>query len=700
MARPFTDRIVARPRRVLVATAVFAVFAAALGGPVFGLLQAGGGFTARDSDSARAVNRVEAASGTSSSPDAIVLLRPRAAVRSPAGRREVLRVTRELARVPGVASVASAANTRDHRFVARDGKSTYLAATLRSKASDDDVIAALEHRFGGRPGITLGGGLFAGNQLGDQISKDLGHAETLAFPLLILLSLFFFRGGRAATLPLVVGVTTIFTTFLFLRVVNEFKDLSIFCLNLVIGLGLGLAIDYTLFLLTRYREELERSGPGVTAVRDTMATAGRTVLFSAATVAIALATLLVFPLKFLQSMAIGGAGVAVVAALASCLIAPALFALWNVKLKARSRGEGAHDRWYRIAQRVMRRPGPIAVVTAILMVALALPSLRAQWTPVDVGTVPHGLSARTVGDALARDFPQQDSSPVLIVVEGGRGAGSQVRALAGRVAGTPGIAAVQPPRRLDAHTWRIGAIARGEAAGKPAREAVRSIRADATPLSVLVGGEAAEFIDQQDAIGSRLVLAVGLLALFTFVVLWLMTGSVVLPIKALIMNVLTVGATLGVLTVIFQDGRLEGLLAYQANGGIEPTDFLVTATLVFALSTDYGVFLLGRIKEARESGLGDREAVAAGLGRTGSVVTAAAILLAVAIGAFVTSEVLFIKQIGLGAAIGVLIDAFVVRGLLVPSLMALLGPWNWWSPKPLRRLHDRVGAREPAPVGS
>jgi len=170
---------------------------------------------------------------------------------------------------------------------------------------------------------------------------------------------------------------------------------------------------------------------------------------------------------------------------------------------------------------------------------------------------------------------------------------------------------------------------------------------------------------------------------------------VVLPIKALVMNVLTVGATLGVLTLVFQDGRLEGLLGYQANGGIEPTDFLVTATLVFALSTDYGVFLLGRIKEARDSGLGDREAVAAGVGRTGSVVTAAAVLLAVAIGAFVTSEVLFIKQIGVGSALGVLIDAFVVRALLVPSLMALLGPWNWWSPRPLRRLHDRVGLGDP-----
>ncbi len=496
-------------------------------------------------------------------------------------------------------------------------------------------------------------------------------------------------------LPLVIGATTVLTTFLMLRVVDGFHDLSIFCLNLVIGMGLGLAIDYTLFLLHRYREELERSGPGAKAVRDTMASAGRTVVFSALTVSIALATLLLFPLNFLQSMAIGGAGVALVAAAASCLIAPAFFALWNVKLKAKDRAQRADARWYRVAQGVMRRPGAIAAVTALVMVVLALPALRSTWTPVDIKTLPEGLSARTVGDELARDFPGQDSSPVQLAVEAGRGDGAQVRALARQVADEPAIASVGQPRRLDGTTWQIEAIARGDAAGVPAREAVESIRGYDTELSVLVGGEAADFIDQQTAIGSALVPAMIMLALLTFAVLWLMTGSVVLPVKALVMNVLTVGATLGVLTLIFQDGRLEGLLGYTGNGGIEPTDFLVTATLVFALSTDYGVFLLGRIKEARDRGLPDREAVAAGLSVTGSVVTAAAILLAVAIGAFVTSEVLFIKQIGLGTAVGVLIDAFVVRALLVPSLMALLGPWNWWSPRPLRWLHRRVNLEEP-----
>ncbi len=682
-----TARIVRHPRRALLGALAFLLVAVVLGGPVFGVLDDGDGFVARDAESTRAVETVERASGTQATPAVVALVESDDDVGSPAARRQVREVARELRAVPGVVSVDGA---RGAPISSTDGRTAYLAARLAADADEDAVVSALEERFADEPALTLGGSLLADEQLGAQISEDLGRAETFAFPLLLVLSFLFFRGWRAAALPLVVGVVTVFGTFLALRGINEVKELSIFSLNLVIGLGLGLAIDYTLFLLTRYREELERSGPGPAAVRATMATAGRTVLYSAATVAIALASLLVFPLGFLQSMGIGGAVVALIAAAASCVIAPALFSLWNVKLRARrSRTDGA-ARWYAIAQRVMARPGLVALVTALVMVALTLPALRAEWTPVDVTSVPKGLSARTVGDTLARDFPQDQTNPALVAIEARRGDRDAVNAFARQVADAPGVARVGEPRSLDDSTWQIDVTARGQATGEQARDAVAALREQDAAFPVLVGGEAADFIDQQHAIGSRLPAALGLLALLTFAVLWLMTGSVVLPIKALLMNVLTVGSTLGLLTLVFQDGRFEGPLGYTANGGIEPTDFVITATLVFALSTDYGVFLLGRIKEARDGGLPDREAVAVGLSQTGSVVTAAAILLAVAIGAFTTSSVLFIKQIGLGAALGVLIDAFVVRALLVPALMALLGKWNWWSPRPLRRLHQRI----------
>jgi RND superfamily putative drug exporter len=399
----------------------------------------------------------------------------------------------------------------------------------------------------------------------------------------------------------------------------------------------------------------------------------------------------VFPLGFLKSMGIAGAIVSLVAGVASLVIAPALFALWGTKLAVRRRRPerpAEQGSWYRLAHAVMRRPLPVALATGALMLALALPAVRAVWTPVDSSVIPQGQSARTVADALTRDFGGQDTSPITVVLSDQAAATS----FATTVEARPGVRAVTEPRELDASTWQVDVLAAGSPEGETARGLVQDIRSGAE--SVLVGGAAAEFIDQQDAIASNLPLAVGLLVVMTFIVLWLMTGSVVLPVKAIVMNTLTVGSALGVLTLVFQDGRFESLLGYTSNGGVEPTDFLVAAALVFALSTDYGVFLLGRIKEARQTASSEREAVAVGLERTGAVVTAAAILLAVAIGAFITSSISFIQQIGVATAAGVLIDAFIVRALLVPSLMALLGRWNWWSPRPLARLHNRVGLTE------
>ena len=303
--------------------------------------------------------------------------------------------------------------------------------------------------------------------------------------------------------------------------------------------------------------------------------------------------------------------------------------------------------------------------------------------------IPKGQSARTVADTVDRDFPGgQGSSPITVVADP-----EDAAAVASRIDALPGVRAVSEPRALDADTAQIDVLARGRGRRAP-RPAAWSASIRDVSGAALVGGAAAEFVDQQDAIASSLPLAVALLVGLTMLVLWLMTGSIVLPIKAIVMNALTVGASLGILTLVFQDGRFEGLLGYTGNGGVEPTDFLVAAALVFALSTDYGVFLLGRIKEARDGGLTDREAVAVGVERTGAVVTAAAILLAVAIGAFITSSISFIQQIGVATAAGVVIDAFIVRALLVPSLMGLLGRWNWWSPRPLTRLHARFGLRE------
>ncbi|MBJ7359934.1 MAG: MMPL family transporter [Nocardioides sp.] len=680
---------------------LFVLVAGFFGGPVAGSLESSGGFATEDADSVRAIERLETASGRSPNPGVVLLVDTPDGPTADADR--VAEVTAALAAEPDVAEVTSPTTTRGDPagLVSAEGTQVLVLGTLVAGADEDALAESVLDTFEGQDDVTVGGSAVVGFQLGSTISEDLARAELFAFPILLVLSLLFFR-GRAALMPLVVGVTTVLGTFLVLTGVNAVYGMSVFALNLVIGLGLGLAIDYTLFLVTRYREELAVQGPTAGAIAKTMRTAGRTVAFSAATVAVALAALTVFPLGFIKSMGIAGAVVAVVAATAALVVSPAMFGLWGAKL-ARRRPATAEDtgRWYRLSQAVMRRPGAVALTTGVVMLALAAPALRAEWTPIDSTVIPTDQSSRTVADAVASDFGGTGSSAMTIAVTTDGSAGSAgdagaVTAYAEEVNALPGVVAPGTPVQLDETTWQLDVSAEGEPEGAVAQRLVEDTRAldGAGGVDALVAGPAADFVDQQDAIGSRLPLAAGLLVLLTMVVLWLMTGSVVLPVKAVIMNALTVAASLGVLTFVYQDGRLTGLLNYTPNGGIEPTDFLVTAALIFALSTDYGVFLLGRIKEIRDGGLSERESVAVGVQRTGAVVTAAAILLAVAIGSFSTSSISFIQQIGIATAFGVLIDAFVVRSLLVPSLMGLLGKYNWWAPMPLRRLHDRIGLSE------
>jgi RND superfamily putative drug exporter len=338
------------------------------------------------------------------------------------------------------------------------------------------------------------------------------------------------------------------------------------------------------------------------------------------------------------------------------------------------------------------------------MLAASLPALSVVWTPAgDSSVIPTGQSSRTVADTLSREFAGAGKSPVTIAIHAPASDRAAVNRFARRVGTLPDVTSVSPPRLLGDSTWQLNAAVPGDPAGAEAQRVVDQIRTIQAPFTAKVTGDAAAFVDQQNAIASRLPEAIALLALLTFVILWLMTDSVILPLKAIAMNALTVGASLTPLILIYQHGHLTGLLGYTPDGGVEPTDFVVAATVVFALSTDYGVFLLGRIKEAREAQLvaspDEREAIAAGLGATGRVVTAAAILLAVAIGAFSTSSISFIQEIGVAVATGVLLDAFIVRSLLVPSLMALLGSRNWWSPPVLHRWHRRLVPAEPAPSG-
>lgn len=708
MLTRLAHRLAHRPRRVLIAAAVFLVVAIVAGTPVTGLLSAGNAddFVDPAAESLLTSERLQRDLGRTLSPAIIVLVRTDGPAASAAGRRKVGRVVDVLRDDPGVDRVDSLlhADPREQQtdsqpnpLIARDGRATYALAFLRTDAGQTASGERIAKQLADIPGVVVGGYAVAVPEVSDQVSEDLARAEMLAFPLLFLLSLLIFRGAVAAMLPLFVGLLTIMGTFLGLRIVNEGLLLSIFALNLTIGLGLGLAIDYSLFVLSRYREEMERLGPGRDALVRTLQTAGRTVVFSSLTVAAAMLSLLVFPARFLYSMGIAGAIAAVIAGVVALTALPALLYVLGERVNALAPARLRHREvvtergfFYRLSRLVMRRPGTIAVLTAALLIAAGLPFLRIEFTGVDASVLPDSSNAKVVDSALRNDFPPGPTSPLNVAVTAPRSDGAALRAYAGRLAKQPGVAGVQRPEYLRDGRWLLTVTPERPALDERSLDLVKSVRAGPAPGPVAVAGESARFVDQLSSLGGRLPLALALLGLTTLAILFAMTGSVVLPLKALVMNVLGLSAAFGLLVLIFQDGRLKGLLDYTSSGGLEVTQPIVLLAIAFGLSTDYGVFLLTRIKEARDAGADNDEAVAIGLQRTGRIVTAAALLLCIAIGAFATSQIVFVKQVGLGTAMAVMIDATIVRALLVPSLMKLLGERNWWAPAPLRRLHERL----------
>jgi uncharacterized membrane protein YdfJ with MMPL/SSD domain len=658
----------------------------------------------RATESVRADDLLEQA-GVGAGVDVVALVDTPRGAASSAGRARVQEVARRLSADEDVIRVVTF-EQGGRGLVASDGRSTYVAASLRPGADENDAGERLIDRLGDEPGLTLGGFAVASPQVNEQVSEDLARAELLAFPLLFLLSFVFFRSAVAAMLPLLVGGMAIVLTTLGLRIGSEFGSISVFALNVTTGLGLGLAIDYSLFMVSRYREELAKVGPGVEAIRRTLTTAGRTVLFSSLTVAAALGSLLLFPQRFLYSMGIGGMMVAVLAGGVALLVLPAVLALLGRRVNAlapprlqRAAEADARaaesDPWYRLSRAVMRRPGTIAAASAALLIAMGIPFLGIKLTAVDASVLSESSSARQVDHALKRDFDFRRTTPITLVTR--TEPGPSLDRYLDRVGETPGVLEVSPPRRERGLTL-VDAVPRAAPLSDESQDAVRDVRGLDPPFEVLSRGESATLVDLKESLADHLPAALAVLMATTVVVLFLMTGSVVLPVKALLMNLLTMSATFGLLVLIFQDGRLEGLLDYTSQGALEATQPIFLFAVAFGLSTDYGVFLLSRIKEARDSGIANDDAVAVGLERTGRIVTAAALLFSVAVGAFATSEIIFIKELGIGTALAVLIDATIIRVLLVPSLMKLLGEWNWWAPRPLARLHARIGLREGAPA--
>jgi RND superfamily putative drug exporter len=670
MLQVLADLVLRRPRAVLAAAAVVTVVAAALGVSTPAHLRSSDtDFQNTRSQSFRTLQVLERASGAEPGPSILVVATPAQEVQAAAA----LRREPTLLRVDPRAAVSS------------DGRYVLVTASF---AADAPNVSATARRLARTLPGAVGGAAVANAQVTSASERDLVRAELIAFPLLLLLTLWIFRGLVAALVPLAAGALTIAATLALLRAVNLTTPVSVFALNLVTGAALGLAIDYSLLLVSRYREELAAREQVADAVRATIATAGRTVAFSSVTVAAAFGSLLAFPLGFLRSMALGGLIVAPLSGAVALVVVPALFAVLGRRIDALSpaRFRRAAERaarpeheggWYRFAQAVMRRPALVAIATSALVLVLAAPFLGARFTGVDARVLPQSSSARVATELLRAHFPAGTDSPIQVVVHGG----SPV-VVAHRIASLPGVASVAPPRRLGPGLAAVQVIPREDAMTGATKSLVRTIR---RIPNVSVSGRTAWFIDTSRTLLDRLPLALAILVAAELVLLFFVTRSFVLPVKAVVMNVLGVLAAFGILVFVFQDGRLEGLLGYESEGALELTQPVLLAAIAFGLATDYGVFLLARIREAHDAGLANREAVALGLERTGRVITAAALLFCVAVGSFATSDVLIVKEVGLGVALAVAIDATLVRALLVPSLMALLGDWNWWAPRRFRR---------------
>lgn len=718
---------IARRRLVLVLAVVAFALAGAVGGGVAAELHSGG-FEDPDSESARADAALEDVFGAGV-PNVVLL------VRATEGTVDDLAevgtaLGEELAAEPDVTEVISYW-TLGGAPPLRSADRTEALVLARIDGDDDHVTERIEAispaftRAGDGYEVAVGGYAEVFRQVGESIKEDLLRAELIAVPITLVLLLFVFRGVVAALLPLAVGGLSVVSTFVVLRVINSLTEVSIFALNLTTAMGLGLAIDYSLFVVSRYREELAAGHEPAVAVVRTVRTAGRTVAFSAGTVAVSLLALLVFPFGFLRSFAYAGVAVSLLAGLYSVLVLPAMLAAlghridrWSLR-PARTRAD-EDGFWHRMAVATMRRPVPIATAVVALLVVLGAPFLHVEPGVPDDRVLPTSFSSRQVSDAIRDGFTSQEAGAASVVATGIGDVDARLDEIgdyAARLSALDGVARVDsaagiavdgqllgpqltPPGfvdrfRVDGATY-LSVVPDDtiEPISTEGEAFVAAIRGTPPPFEVAVTGPSAQLVDATDALLDRMPLALALIGGITTVLLFLMFGSVVIPLKALVLNVLSLSATFGAMVWIFQDGHLSDLLGVTATGTTAVTMPILMFCIAFGLSMDYEVFLLSRIKEEHDRTGDNERSVALGLERTGRIVTAAALLIAVVFIAMASARVSFIKLFGIGLALAVLMDAFLIRATLVPAFMRLAGGANWWAPGFLRRVHDRVGIRE------
>ncbi len=698
-----------RRRLTLGIALVLVAFAAVWGTGVFGKLSSGNSFTPPASQSQREADQASQVFGRN---DADVVVLYRSATRTvgdPAYRQAVTAALNRLPRAE-VARVSTYWSTGSPRLVSADRHATYavLQLTGADDAARQDSYKAIKAELTPASlvssGVTarVGGTVPMEAAINSEVTANIAKAELFSMPVLLILLLVIFGSLAAAALPVAIGGIAILGSFAVLRLLTMATTVSVYSVNITTILGLGLAIDYGLFMVTRFREELGRQPTVEQAVARTVATAGRTVAVSGITVALALTSLMLFPEDFLRSMGFGGVATVAVDMLAALTVLPALLAVLGPRVNAlrirrsvhrpvRDESSGA---WYRLAHSVMRRPAVYATVIVVGLLALGAPFLRISWGGTDARTLPAASTVRQVSEALDSQFPVNSTAPVEALVTGAR-APAQLTAYLHRIDAIPGVTGAQVTGRTG-DTVRVDVGYQPAPVSAAARHVVTQIRDLAPPAgaAVLVGGTTAGLVDELASLGATLPWMALLTGVSTFVLLFLAFGSVVLPLKAIVMNVLSLSATFGVVVWIFQWGHLSRLLQFTPTGSIDPTMPILMLAIIFGLSMDYEVFLLSRIRERYDQTGDNTAAVASGLQRTGGLITSLALLLIIVVGAFSASGITFIKLMGVGMIVALLVDATIIRVLLVPATMRLLGRANWWAPRPLRRLYARYGIRD------
>jgi RND superfamily putative drug exporter len=719
MMRKLSELVVRGRIPILILALVGLVVAGAVGGGVADRLSSGG-FEDPAAESVIASEFLVDNFGVRS-PDLVLVATSAGSIDSPEAVASGVALTEALGAEDGVTGVSSYWSLGSPPPLrSKGGNRAMIFANLdgdQSTVLERSGLLAEEYRgeFEGLEILVGGpGALFA--EVNATVEGDLVRAEAIAFPITLILMVIVFGTVVAALLPLAVGVFAIVGTFLVLDLIARGTEVSIFSLNQTTALGLGLAIDYALFVVSRFREELAGGFDPKEAVRRTMRTAGRTVLFSAGTVMASLASMLVFPLAFLRSFGYSGIAVVALAAIGAVVVLPALLAVLGHRVnklrvrRLRQIPEGTGV-WHRLATAVMRRPIPIATLSVGLLLFLGAPFFRVELGNADDRVLPPTSEARQVGDVLRAEFDGFESSPIQVVAEGlvnsedidGYAASLSTLDGVARVDAATGsyVGGVQvlPPgpangRFLSEVGTYLNAIPAVDPSSGEAEDLVAEVRRLGAPVAVGVTGESASLVDIKASLIGDLPLALAIIGVVTFVVLFLMFGSVLVPAKAVVLNLLSLSATFGSMVWIFQEGNLSEVLGFTATGSLQITMPILMFAIAFGLSMDYEVFLLSRIKEEHDRSGDTVTSVALGLERTGRIVTAAALLMSVVFGAFATSGVSFMKMFGVGMTVAVLVDAFVVRATLVPAFMRLAGRANWWAPAWMKRIYERFGFSE------